>query len=48
MPSTGCSLHRLLQRRVVDLDLTLVTNGKTVIAHVLHTAIYRLRHLEGA
>ena len=34
--------------RIVDLDLTLVTNGKTVIAHVLHTAIYRLRHLEGA
>ncbi len=31
--------------RVVDLDLTLVANGRTVLAHVLHTAIYQLRHL---
>lgn len=31
--------------RIVDLDLTLVANGRTVLAHVLHTAIYQLRHL---
>ncbi|MEL4383074.1 hypothetical protein, partial [Shewanella algae] len=31
--------------RLVDLDLTLVANDETVVAHVLHTAIYQLRHL---
>lgn len=33
--------------RIVDLDLTVVANDRTVIAHVLHTAIYQLRHLAG-
>lgn len=32
--------------RIVDLDLTLVANGKVVLAHVLHTAIYQLRQLQ--
>lgn len=32
--------------RIVDLDLTLVANSKVVLAHVLHTAIYQLRHLQ--
>lgn len=32
--------------RLVDLDLTLVANDKTVLAHVLHTAVYKLRHLQ--
>jgi acyl dehydratase len=31
--------------RLVDLDLLLIANGRTVLAHVLHTAIYALRHL---
>lgn len=31
--------------RIVDLDLTIVSNDRSVIAHVLHTAIYQLRHL---
>ncbi|MDX2205878.1 MAG: hypothetical protein NW223_24220 [Hyphomicrobiaceae bacterium] len=31
--------------RLVDLDLTILANGRTAIAHVLHTAIYALRHL---
>ena len=31
--------------RIVDLDLTVVANDRTVVAHVLHTAIYQLRHL---
>ena len=31
--------------RLVDLDIILVANGKTVLAHVLHTAVYKLRHL---
>ncbi|RTL61772.1 MAG: hypothetical protein EKK41_26550 [Hyphomicrobiales bacterium] len=34
--------------RLVDLDLTLVANDQTVVAHVLHTAIYQLRHLAEA
>jgi hypothetical protein len=31
--------------RLVDLDTLVIANGRTVIAHVLHTAVYRLRHL---
>jgi hypothetical protein len=31
--------------RLVDLDIILVANGRTVLVHVLHTAVYRLRHL---
>jgi hypothetical protein len=31
--------------RLVDLDIVLVANGATVLAHVLHTAVYRLRQL---
>ena len=34
--------------RLVDLDLTLVANEKTVLVHVLHTAVYKLRHLQKA
>lgn len=34
--------------RLVDLDLILVANDKTVLAHVLHTAVYKLRHLSEA
>jgi acyl dehydratase len=33
--------------RLVDLDCVLTADGK-LVAHVLHTAIYRLRHLSGA
>jgi hypothetical protein len=29
--------------RLVDLDIILIANGRTVLAHVLHTAVYRLR-----
>jgi hypothetical protein len=32
--------------RLVDLDIVLIANGGTVLAHVLHTAVYRLRQLE--
>lgn len=31
--------------RIVDLDLTVIANDRTVVAHVAHTAIYQLRHL---
>jgi hypothetical protein len=31
--------------RLVDLDMILIANGTTVLAHVLHTAVYRLRQL---
>ena len=31
--------------RLVDLDMILIANGSTVLAHVLHTAVYRLRQL---
>lgn len=31
--------------RLVDLDCLIVANGTRPIAHVLHTAIYQLRHL---
>ena len=31
--------------RLVDLDVILVANDKTVLAHVSHTAVYKLRHL---
>jgi hypothetical protein len=33
--------------RMVDLDVALIANGRTVLAHVLHTAAYRLRQLNG-
>ena len=33
--------------RMVDLDVALIANGRTVIAHVLHTAAYWLRQLSG-
>lgn len=33
--------------RLVDIDIVLVANDKTVLAHVLHTAVYKLRHLSG-
>ena len=33
--------------RMVDLDVALIANGRTVVAHVLHTAVYRLRQLSG-
>ena len=32
--------------RMVELDAVVVTNQKTVVAQVLHTAIYKLRHLQ--
>lgn len=31
--------------RLIDLDIILLANGRTVLAHVLHTAVYQLRHL---
>jgi acyl-coenzyme A thioesterase PaaI-like protein len=31
--------------QLVDLDIILIANGRTVVAHVLHTAVYRLRQL---
>jgi acyl dehydratase len=31
--------------RLVDLDMILIANGGTVLAQVLHTAVYRLRQL---
>jgi acyl dehydratase len=34
--------------RLVDLDVLIVANGKTAVAHVVHTAVYRLRHLAEA
>ena len=33
--------------RMVDLDVALIANGRTVLAHVVHTAAYRLRQLAG-
>ena len=33
--------------RLVDLDIVLIANNHTVVAHVLHTAVYRLRQLSG-
>lgn len=32
--------------RLVDLDVAIVTTEGVVIAHVLHTAVYQLRHLQ--
>ena len=32
--------------RLVDLDIILIGNGGTVLSHVLHTAVYRLRQLQ--
>jgi acyl dehydratase len=32
--------------RLVDLDVILIGNGGAVLAHVLHTAVYRLRQLQ--
>ena len=34
--------------RFVDLDALIIANGSTPVAHVLHTAAYRLRHLSAA
>jgi hypothetical protein len=34
--------------RLVDLDIILVADERTVLAHVLHTAVYRLRQLGAA
>jgi acyl dehydratase len=31
--------------RLVDLDCLVIANGKTAVAHVVHTAVYKLRHL---
>jgi hypothetical protein len=31
--------------RLVDLDMLLIANARTVLAHVVHTAVYRLRQL---
>jgi hypothetical protein len=31
--------------RLVDIDIVLIANGATVLAQVLHTAVYRLRQL---
>jgi hypothetical protein len=31
--------------RLVDIDILLIANNTTVLAHVLHTAVYRLRQL---
>ena len=31
--------------RLVDLDALIIANGRTAIAHVVHTAVYRLRQL---
>lgn len=31
--------------RLVDLDVLLIANGETPLAHVTHTAVYQLRHL---
>jgi hypothetical protein len=31
--------------RLVDIDILLIANGSTLLAHVLHTAVYRLRQL---
>lgn len=31
--------------RIVDIDILLIANGSTVLAQVLHTAVYRLRQL---
>jgi hypothetical protein len=37
--------HERKGHRLVDLDMILIANGTTVLAHVLHTAVYRLRQL---
>ncbi len=34
--------------RLVDLDVVITANDQRIIAHVLHTAVYQLRHLQGA
>lgn len=34
--------------RLVDLDGIVIANGDTVVAHVMHTAVYQLRHLTAA
>jgi hypothetical protein len=31
--------------RLVDLDALVIANGRTVVARVLHTAVYQLRQL---
>ena len=30
--------------RLVDLDALIIANGQTPVAHIVHTAVYRLRH----
>ena len=32
--------------RLVDLDALIIANGNTAVAHVVHTAVYQLRHLQ--
>ena len=34
--------------RLVDLDCLVLANGEKVLAQVIHTAVYRLRHLAAA
>ena len=34
--------------RLVDLDCLILANGERVLAQVLHTAVYKLRHLAAA
>ena len=34
--------------RLVDMDCIVLANGERVLAHVLHTAVYQLRHLAAA
>jgi len=34
--------------RLVDLDVLIIANGRAVVAHVIHTAVYQLRHLQAA
>ena len=34
--------------RLVDMDCVILANGETVVAQVLHTAVYKLRHLAAA
>ena len=40
-----CDNYERKGHRLVDLDCLVVANGERVVAHVLHTAIYQLRHL---
>ena len=31
--------------RLVDMDCLVLANGDKILAHMLHTAVYQLRHL---